>query len=121
MKLFKNRFIAHRGLHKNKIIPENSMLAFKAAIEKNYAIEFDINITKDNQIVVFHDDDLNRLCNKKEVFPFAERPLFKVVVYTLCLHKSLSCSYFYSTTHYSAAAEIYLAWLKHLRFFVGQL
>ena len=66
MKLFKNRFIAHRGLHKNKIIPENSMLAFKAAIEKNYAIEFDINITKDNQIVLFHDDDLNRLCNKKE-------------------------------------------------------
>ena len=48
------------------MIPENSMLAFKAAIEKNYAIEFDINITKDNQIVVFHDDDLNRLCNKKE-------------------------------------------------------
>ena len=35
MKLFKNRFIAHRGLHKNKMIPENSMLAFKAAIEKN--------------------------------------------------------------------------------------
>ncbi len=66
MKLFKNRLIAHRGLHKNKMIPENSMLAFKAAIEKNYAIEFDINITKDNQIVVFHDDDLNRLCNKKE-------------------------------------------------------
>jgi glycerophosphoryl diester phosphodiesterase len=30
MKLFKNRFIAHRGLHKNKMIPENSMLAFKA-------------------------------------------------------------------------------------------
>lgn len=66
MKLFKNRFIAHRGLHKNSLIPENSMLAFKAAIEKNYAIEFDINITKDNQIVVFHDDDLNRLCNKKQ-------------------------------------------------------
>ena len=66
MKLFKNRFIAHRGLHKNKMIPENSMLAFKAAIEKNYAIEFDINITKDNQIIVFHDYDLNRLCNKKE-------------------------------------------------------
>ncbi|PUE63596.1 glycerophosphodiester phosphodiesterase family protein [Arcobacter caeni] len=66
MNLFKNRFIAHRGLHKSRIIPENSILAFKAAIEKNYAIEFDINITKDNQIVVFHDDDLNRLCNKKE-------------------------------------------------------
>ena len=66
MNLFKNRFIAHRGLHKSRIIPENSILAFNAAVEKNYAIEFDINITKDNQIVVFHDDDLNRLCNKKE-------------------------------------------------------
>ncbi|MDD3056265.1 MAG: glycerophosphodiester phosphodiesterase family protein [Aliarcobacter sp.] len=66
MNLFKNRFIAHRGLHKSRVIPENSILAFNSAIEKNYAIEFDINITKDNQIVVFHDDDLNRLCNKKE-------------------------------------------------------
>ena len=60
------KLIAHRGLHKGREIPENSMLAFKAAIEKNYAIEFDINITNDNQIVVFHDDNLNRLCNKKQ-------------------------------------------------------
>ena len=66
MNLFKNRFIAHRGLHKSKIIPENSIQAFKNAMGKNYAIEFDINITIDNQIVIFHDDDLNRLCNKKE-------------------------------------------------------
>ena len=66
MNLFKNRFIAHRGLHKSRIIPENSIQAFKNAMEKNYAIEFDINITIDKQIVIFHDDDLNRLCNKKE-------------------------------------------------------
>ena len=66
MNLFKNRFIAHRGLHKSIIIPENSIQAFKNAMGKNYAIEFDINITIDNQIVIFHDDDLNRLCNKKE-------------------------------------------------------
>ena len=66
MNLFKNRFIAHRGLHKSRIIPENSIQAFKNAMGKNYAIEFDINITIDNQIVIFHDDDLNRLCNKKE-------------------------------------------------------
>ena len=66
MSLFKNKFIAHRGLHKNRVVPENSLLAFKKAIEKNYAIEFDINITKDNQIVIFHDDDLKRLCGKKE-------------------------------------------------------
>ncbi|WP_164967399.1 glycerophosphodiester phosphodiesterase family protein [Arcobacter cloacae] len=57
------KLIAHRGLHKNKEIPENSLLAFKKAIEKNYSIELDINITKDNQIVVFHDEDLKRVCN----------------------------------------------------------
>lgn len=57
------KLIAHRGLHKNKEIPENSLLAFKKAIEKSYSIELDINITKDNQIVVFHDEDLKRVCN----------------------------------------------------------
>ena len=57
------KLIAHRGLHKGKEIPENSMLAFQKAVEKNYGIELDITISKDNQIVVFHDDTLNRLCN----------------------------------------------------------
>lgn len=63
MSLFKNKFIAHRGLHQNRVIPENSLLAFKKAKDKNYAIEFDLTITKDSQIIVFHDDDLIRLCN----------------------------------------------------------
>ena len=53
--------IAHRGLHNNKNIPENSMLAFKKAIEKQYAIEFDIEITKDNKLVIHHDDNLIRM------------------------------------------------------------
>lgn len=61
---FLNRNIAHRGLHtKDKKIPENSMLAFQAAIKAGYGIEFDIQLTKDEQIVVFHDDTLNRVCN----------------------------------------------------------
>lgn len=57
------KLIAHRGLHKGVKIPENSMLAFQKAVEKNYGIELDITISKDNQIVVFHDETLNRLCN----------------------------------------------------------
>ena len=57
------KFIAHRGLHKGFEIPENSILAFKKAKEKSYGIELDITISKDNQIVVFHDDTLDRLCN----------------------------------------------------------
>lgn len=57
------KLIAHRGLHKGVEIPENSLLAFKNTVEKNYGIELDITISKDNQIVVFHDETLNRLCN----------------------------------------------------------
>ncbi len=66
MSLSANKYIAHRGLHNGEIIPENSLLAFKKAIEKNHAIEFDITITKDNEVVVFHDEDLSRLCNRSE-------------------------------------------------------
>lgn len=57
------KLISHRGLHKGIEIPENSMLAFQKAVEKGYGIELDITISKDNQIVVFHDETLNRLCN----------------------------------------------------------
>lgn len=54
---------AHRGLHDAQAQhPENSLVAFHAAKEAGYAVEFDIRLTKDRQIVVFHDDDLQRMC-----------------------------------------------------------
>ena len=53
--------IAHRGVHNNKDIPENSLLAFKKALAKDYAIEFDIEITKDSKLVIHHDDNLKRM------------------------------------------------------------
>lgn len=54
---------AHRGLHtKDKSVPENSMAAFSAAVEAGYGIELDVNITADDKIVVFHDDNLKRVC-----------------------------------------------------------
>ncbi len=56
-----NMRIAHRGLH-DDTLPENSLAAFQAACEAGYAIENDIHITKDGQVVVFHDDTLNRVC-----------------------------------------------------------
>lgn len=58
--LFK-RPIAHRGLHDDSL-PENSMPAFKAAIEKGYNIEIDLHLTADGKIVVFHDSSLKRVC-----------------------------------------------------------
>ena len=51
--------IAHRGIHYKYL--ENTIPAFKEALKKNYTIEFDIRTTKDNQIVVFHDNNLKRI------------------------------------------------------------
>lgn len=52
---------AHRGLH-SKTLPENSIGAFKAAVDKGVGIEFDIQLSKDGVPMVFHDDDLKRVC-----------------------------------------------------------
>ena len=60
----KKRIIAHRGIFDNKKVPENSIKAFDDAIKKDYPIELDIHLTKDNEIVVFHDDSLERMTNK---------------------------------------------------------
>lgn len=54
------KHIAHRGLHDDQS-PENSLSAFEKAIEKGYAIEFDIQPLADGTIVVFHDEKLGRM------------------------------------------------------------
>lgn len=56
------KLIAHRGLHSDAI-PENSLAAFKAAAKSGYAIELDVRLTADCRLVVFHDEDLKRMCN----------------------------------------------------------
>lgn len=64
LKFLKSNLIAHRGLHNNSEIPENSMLAFEKAIENKNIIELDVHLLKDNTIVVMHDDDINRMTSK---------------------------------------------------------
>ena len=54
-------FYAHRGFH-NDIVPENSLAAFKIAQEKGFGVELDVQLTKDNKVIVFHDADLLRMC-----------------------------------------------------------
>lgn len=61
LEFLKNNLIAHRGVHNNIDVPENSIEAFRLAIKKNYIIELDIHLLKDNTIVVFHDDNLKRI------------------------------------------------------------
>lgn len=60
-----SNLIAHRGLHNDKY-PENSIGAFKRAIRKNYIIELDVHLLKDDTVVVFHDDNLYRMCGKNK-------------------------------------------------------
>lgn len=50
---------AHRGLH-GKGRPENSMAAFRAALEGGYGIELDIHLLKDGNLAVIHDSLLKR-------------------------------------------------------------
>lgn len=60
---FMHRNFAHRGLHtEDKSIPENSIAAFEAAAVRGYGIELDVQLSKDGQVVVFHDDTLERVC-----------------------------------------------------------
>lgn len=50
---------AHRGLH-DENLPENSMGAFRAALENGYGIELDIHLMKDGNLAVIHDTSLKR-------------------------------------------------------------
>ena len=50
---------AHRGLH-DELLPENSMAAFRAALDHGYGIELDIHLMKDGNLAVIHDTSLLR-------------------------------------------------------------
>lgn len=63
LKPFQQTYIAHRGYFDNNLsCPENSLPAFQRAVTVDYGIELDVQLTKDNQLVVFHDDSLEHMC-----------------------------------------------------------
>ena len=62
----KQRPVAHRGLHDpQQGIIENTKTAFAAAIQHNYTIECDLQLTKDGNVVIFHDTTLERLTKQE--------------------------------------------------------
>ena len=54
---------AHRGLW-GGALPENSLGAFRAAAEADFAIELDIQLSADGEVMVFHDYTLDRVCGR---------------------------------------------------------
>ncbi len=52
---------AHRGLHDSKYA-ENSLSAFARAVDAGFGIELDVRLSADGELVVFHDDTLERVC-----------------------------------------------------------
>jgi len=64
----KTKYYTHRGLYDNKQYIENTLPSFQRAIDHNYGIEMDVQLTKDKVPVVYHDFNLKRLTNiDKEV------------------------------------------------------
>lgn len=53
--------VAHRGYHSGREIPENSLLSFDLAIERNLPIEMDVRVLGDGTPVIYHDLGTKRL------------------------------------------------------------
>lgn len=69
--------IAHRGQWtEGPARPENSLASFEQAAQNGFAIELDVQLSSDNQVVVFHDDDLDRLTD--EAGAVGDMPLTKL-------------------------------------------
>ena len=67
---------AHRGAHGPGLPPENTMAAFRAAVDLGYEyLETDVHVTADGVLVAFHDDRLDRVTDRAGVIaelPWAE-------------------------------------------------
>ena len=54
-----SKIFGHRGFSGK--YPENTMLAFEKAVEIGCdGIELDVHLTKDNVLVIIHDEDIKR-------------------------------------------------------------
>ena len=62
VKLPENGFCAYRGAMDR--FPENTLIAFQEAVKAGaHMIAFDVQLTKDNELVVIHDDTVDRTSN----------------------------------------------------------
>ncbi len=72
--------IAHRGA--SAYGPEHTLAAYKQAMTmKADYVEFDLQMTKDGQLIAMHDETLARTTNAKELYP--DRAPWRVKDFTL--------------------------------------
>ena len=73
------KLYAHRGLHDgNRQVFENSMKAFSLAANGGYGIEMDVQLTRDNVLVIHHDASTARICGTDHIITqtdYADLPL----------------------------------------------
>ena len=73
---FRHRVISHRGGGGEQV--ENSLPAFRASERSRFdMVELDVMLTKDDMVVVFHDDDMERMTGVRGAigdFAYADLP-----------------------------------------------
>lgn len=91
--------IAHRGAR--SLAPENTLTAAKIAYEAGAPLwETDVNVTRDGQLILFHDETLVRCTDVMSRFP--SRPSYRVKEFDLADILSLDAgSYFVKTDPFS--------------------
>ena len=63
LRMLRTYRFAHRGYHDSADgIPENSLAAFRRAVEHGFGAELDVHLSKDGRLVVMHDESLKRTC-----------------------------------------------------------
>ncbi|GAU77598.1 glycerophosphodiester phosphodiesterase family protein [Fusibacter sp. 3D3] len=75
------KVLAHRGFR--SLYPENTLLAFQKALEIGaHGLELDIHYSKDGEIVVFHDFELERMTGQSgSIYDFTYRALSTMTLY----------------------------------------
>lgn len=96
--------LAHRGASYNA--PESTKAAIENALTSGVDyIELDVQRTKDEKLVIFHDTNLLRLTNAKEKFPDKEN--YELQNFTLKELKSLNYGYWFNVKYPERSQDLY--------------
>jgi glycerophosphoryl diester phosphodiesterase len=87
--------IGHRGAR--SLAPENTLASARKALEIGADMwELDVAVTSDDELVVLHDDTLDRTCNVRDLFP--GKVPWRVWEFTLDEVKTLDCGSWFNKT-----------------------